>query len=99
MIRITCSNGNHTYLLSSSTVRSEDNGAVTVYGIEVIGSEGRAAVEDISDNFDTVRKLFDMIVEEELYPIHLADVVEDCLSRRYPKVIPISRYFCSPSIA
>lgn len=99
MIRITCNKGNNTYLLSSSSVRSEDHGAVTAYSIAIIDCEGHMVIEYIPEDFRTVHELFDMITEEELYPEHLSEFVKDCLCSRYQKVIPISRYLGSPSIA
>ena len=40
-------------------------------------------LENISDDFGFVKQLFDLIVEEELYPEHLNDVVEDYLLENY----------------
>ena len=71
---------NFTYSLFSSTIRSTDYGAITVYGISIEDDNHRSEVKDISDDYDFVCMLFDMIVEEELYPEHLMDVVEDYLS-------------------
>ena len=46
----------------------------------IFSDNHRSEVKDISDDYDFVCMLFDMIVEEELYPEHLMDVVEDYLS-------------------
>lgn len=71
---------NFTYSLFTSTVEYTDHGAISVYGISIEDDNHRSEIKDISDDFDFVCMLFDMIVEEELYPEHLMDVVEDFLS-------------------
>ena len=47
----------------------------------------KAEVTDISDDFNFVRSLFDLMVEGELCPEHLENVVEDFLSDGCPKII------------
>ena len=42
---------------------------------------------DISDDFNFVHSLFDLMVERELYPEHLENVVEDFLFHCCPKII------------
>ena len=88
MIRIVCKKGNNIYTLSVSTAVTEDVGTVEVYGIRIMGKYGTAEVDDISVDYHYVRRLFDLLVEEELYPEHLLDVVEDYLSGAFPKIIP-----------
>lgn len=88
MVRSFCKNGKHTYVLSASTISSEDSGPLTMYGITIIGDNETFSAEDISDDYSFVRHLFDLIVEEELYPEHLYDVVEDYLSSGYPAAMP-----------
>lgn len=80
MIRIVCQSGEYAYILSQSTVMSEDFGKVQVYGISIIGKDSKSAVEDISDDFNAVYGLFDLIANGELCPEHLENVVEDFLT-------------------
>lgn len=99
MVRLVHKNEDYIYTLSESTIHSEDFGAVKVYGISIMGENQKAEVTDISDNFRFVSNLFELIVEEELYPEHLQDVVEDFLSDCWPKIIPFKKTPESPSIA
>ena len=80
MIRIVCKKGNNIYTLSVSTAVTEDFGTVEVYGIRIMGKCQTAEIDDISEDYHYVKKLFDLMVEETLYPEHLLDVVEDYLS-------------------
>lgn len=80
MVKIVCQSGEYAYILSQSTVISEDFGKVQMYGISIIGKDSKSAVEDISDDFNAVYGLFDLIVNGELCPEHLENVVEDFLS-------------------
>lgn len=89
MVRSFCKSGEYTYVLSQSTIVSEDFGAAAVYGISIIGKRQTIHIEDVSDDFRSVRHLFNLIVADQLYPEHLHDVVEDFLSGVYPKVIPL----------
>ena len=77
--------GKYTYVLSKSEILSEDFGIATVYGISILNKKEKTAIKDISDDFGFVKQLFDLIVEEELYPEHLNDVVEDYLFENFPK--------------
>ena len=88
MVKIVCKKGDNIYTLSVSTAIIEEVGAVEVYGIRIMGKYGTAEVDDISVDYHYVRRLFDLLVEEELYPEHLLDVVEDYLSGAFPKIIP-----------
>ncbi len=90
MVKIVCKKGDNIYTLSVSTAIIEETGAVEVYGIRIMGEGRTAEVDDISADYHYVRRLFDLIVEEELYPEHLWDVVEDYLSGAFPKIIPFS---------
>ena len=95
MIVVSNIQGDFAYTLTSSTIRTEDKSNISVYGISVISLKDKqyhAAVEDISDDFMYVYKLFGLIVAEELYPEHLISVVEDALSDEDSKTIPISGY-------
>lgn len=80
MVRMVCKNGDYAYILSQSTIISADSGKVDVYGISIVGAEEKAEVTDVSNDFNFVLNLFDLIVEGGLYPVHLYDVVEDFLS-------------------
>jgi hypothetical protein len=71
--------GNYIYVLIKNTVTIGGIGKTTVYGIRIIG-ENIAYIPDISNDYISVRNLFNLIVEEELYPEHLYDVVKDYLS-------------------
>ncbi len=87
--------GDFAYTLTSVTVSVEDVPNVSVYGISVMSlkdKEKSASVEDISDDFLYVYRLFGLIVAEQLHPEHLVSVVEDCLSDQDSKVIPITGY-------
>ena len=90
MVKIVCKKGDNIYTLSVSTEMMEDFGMVEVYGIRIMGKYRTAEVNDISADYHYVGRLFDLIVEEELYPEHLLDVVEDYLSGAFPKIIPFS---------
>ena len=88
MVKIVCKKGDNIYTLSVSTAIIEEVGNVKVYGIRIMGKYRTAEVNDISADYHYVRRLFDLIVEEELYPEHLLDVVEDYLSGAFPQIIP-----------
>jgi len=90
MVKIVCKKRDNIYTLSVSTEMIEDFGMVEVYGIRIMGKYRTAEVNDISADYHYVGRLFDLIVEEELYPEHLLDVVEDYLSGAFPKIIPFS---------
>ncbi len=72
--------GQFTYSFTSSEICSEENEILTVYGIDIKGTESSAAVRDISCCKNDVLGLYRLICEGELYPVHLYDVVEDFLS-------------------
>lgn len=80
MTPIVCKKGKTIYALLTSVIESEDFAPTLVYGIRIMNENQKSEVLDISDNFDSVSSLFDLIVEEELYPEHLLDVAEDYLS-------------------
>lgn len=95
MVVISSIRGDFAYTLTSSTVRSEKMSDTSVYGISVKSlkdNQQYAAVEDISDDFLYVYRLFGLIIAEELQPEHLVSVVEDYLSDKDSKVIPIMGY-------
>ena len=80
MTSIVCKKGKTIYALLTSVIESEDFAPTLVYGIRIMNENQKSEVLDISDNFDFVSSLFDLIVEEELYPEHLLDVAENYLS-------------------
>lgn len=88
MTRMVCKKGRNIYALLTSVIESEDFAPTLVYGIRIMNESQKAEVLDISADFDSVRSLFDLIVEEELYPEHLLDVVEDYLSGSFSNIIP-----------
>ena len=89
MLKIIAVHGNYIYGLSELIVHSEEYGYTKMYGIMIKGENKVASVKDISYSFSFVHDLFNMIVDEELYPEHLTDVVEDFLSCMHEKIIPI----------
>lgn len=96
---ISCKKRKYTYVLLKNKKTTEDIDNVTIYGIAIIGKNRNAVAKDISDDFCFVHYLFDLIVEEELYPDHLFDVVEDFLIEYDPKKFPISKAHKYPYIA
>ena len=70
MVKIVCKKGDNIYTLSVSTEMIEDFGVVEVYGIRIMGECCKAEIKDISEDYYYVKHLFDLIVEEELYPEH-----------------------------
>lgn len=89
MIKLIAVNGDCIYGLSETTIRTEEFGMTKMYGIMIKDKDSVACVKDISYSFGFVHELFNMIVEEELYPQHLTEVVEDYLSFTRKKIIPI----------
>lgn len=79
-MRKICTTGNYIYALFNTIIELENYAITEVYGITISEGNNVVTVEDISDDYDFVLKLFDMIVEGELCPEHLKDVVEDYLS-------------------
>ena len=99
MVISICKKGNYTYVLSKTAIMSEKPETVIVYGISIIGKEQRASIDDISDNYSFVKCLFDLLVDEELYPEHLYDVVDDYLSDGFSVIIPFKRRYENTFIA
>ena len=73
-----CTTGNYTYVLFKTNIITEDY-MVQTYGIKIIGENEFAMFEDISRDYDSVLRLFNLIIEGELSPVHLKDVIEDFL--------------------
>ena len=76
-----CTTDNYTYVLFKTNIITEDYMAQT-YGIKIIGENEFAMFEDISRDYDSVLKLFHLIIEGELSPVHLKDVIEDFLVKK-----------------
>ena len=91
MLKLISVKGNYIYGLSEIRVHSEEYGSTRMYGIMIKGENRLACIKDISNSFGYVHDLFEMIVDEELCPEHLGDVVEDFLSYRCAKIIPIQK--------
>lgn len=87
MIKAMCKKGNFIYVLSATRINTIAFGKIQVYGISICSGRQSVSVKDISNDYTLVRYLFDLIVEEELYPEHLYDVVEDYLSGNLTKII------------
>lgn len=79
MVVVSAIRGNYIYLLIKNTVNISGIGKTSVYGIKIIGGN-TAYIPDISNDYISVRNLYNVMVEEELYPEHLYEVVEDYLS-------------------
>ena len=75
-------NSPFSYILTRSEISDKSIGCEYeyVYGISVSDSENMISVEDISPDYTAVKNLFELIYEEQLYPEHLYDVIEDFLS-------------------
>lgn len=73
-----CTTDNYTYVLFKTNIITEDY-MVQTYGIKIIGENEFAMFEDISRDYDSVLRLFNLIIEGELSPVHLKDVIEDFL--------------------
>lgn len=73
-------NSSVSYNMMRSELKDKDIGEEYVYGISISDDQNMVAVEDISCDYIAVKKLFELMIEEQLYPEHLYDVVEDFLS-------------------
>lgn len=71
------------YLLILTKQKVIDSGEYETYGISITHeceeSDETETIEDISTDFEYVNKLFLKIVENEVYPINLAEIVYDYL--------------------
>ncbi len=68
------------YSLIESNILFENTGETKVYGIEISGNNEYSIAEDISTEKDDVSKLLELVAEEELFPVHLLEFIEDFLS-------------------
>ena len=93
MCHIDCIRGEYAYTLTY-TLRYPRSACQTVsYGLAIYyDARVAAAVYDITDDYDEVQELFELIVEHELYPEHLPDVVEDYLASRNTENINFNKY-------
>ena len=58
----------------------DDSPPVDVYGLEAVCGNHRMRIENISDDPDNVRRLSDMINENDVDMVHLRDIVDDWLT-------------------
>ena len=72
--------GEYTYRLTTCVLKTVDGDCARVYGISITGCDGSAELEDISTDFERVNELFLLLAEEQVFPVHLAEVAEDMLS-------------------
>lgn len=72
-------NKEYYYEIIKSEIFLEDYGNVTVYGIKSYNEDGSEfnIIEDISVDFESVKKLCKLICDENVSPIHLIDIAED----------------------
>lgn len=76
------------YEITKSKILIDEQGIITVYGIRICNTNPKLAekdgehclIDDISPNYNQVRRLKELIEEMELFPVHLHDVVEDFLA-------------------
>lgn len=68
-----------TYQLTSQRIEVDSVNTKT-YGITICCGGERESIQDISSNFESVLRMYDLICNGELNPVHLIDVVEDFLS-------------------
>ena len=73
-------NGSNVYYLTSTELVSEEGDKTAVFGIMITGDEGIEHLEDIGCNKESVKKLFELLADEQASPLHLCDIVEDMLS-------------------
>lgn len=90
MVKSVYVKGKNVYALTTSTIHYQDFGLIDTYGITISGQGKTVSIKDISTDFNAVKYLYNLIVEEELYPEHLTDVVEDYLAGTFSKVIPLN---------
>lgn len=65
------------YCLVEERLRTES----VSYGIEVSTSAGeRACVRDITDSYDGIRALLELLIRNTVTPVTLRDVIEDWLA-------------------
>lgn len=67
------------YFITEDTVHIEDHGAVSVYGIGIETTSGKAVVGGISTNRPAVEALCEKLRRGQISPLHLRDVAEDFL--------------------
>lgn len=67
----------YTYVLFEEVIEASET---KVYGIRITDGQSSVEAKDISNDYNTVLKLFNLITDGELFPEHLSDVVEDYVS-------------------
>ena len=79
-----------TYICEITTkkVSIDETGIITVYGINMYNrnknlselENEHCCVDDISDDLEKVKRLRGLLIECDVYPVHLKEIVEDFLS-------------------
>ena len=77
MKKTVCNNGEFTYALTTCVKSSQEHEDVAVYSFSITYEGKTTSAEAVTNDHEAVKKLFDLIVEEQLYPEHLNDVIED----------------------
>ncbi len=69
------------YEMYEENMESEELGVYVTYGIKAFGASGEmlCAVSDVSTDRALVQTLCESCTAEQLYPIHLRDVIEDSI--------------------
>lgn len=74
----------YNYNIFVEVLKNEDSGAYTSYGIVVCSMENNQRkevlrVSDVSTKKERIENLIDLCNKEQLEPVHIYDVIEDCL--------------------
>lgn len=74
----------YNYNIFVEVLKNEDSDAYTAYGICVCSMENNQRkevlkVSDVSTDKEKVDNLVDLCNKEQLEPVHIYDVIEDCL--------------------
>lgn len=68
------------YLIKEMKEFEETKRAITTYGVEIDKNNiEREMIKDISVNESEVNKVINMLISNQVTPIHLYDVIEDFL--------------------
>lgn len=76
------------YFITSGVCMTDGAGEVTTYGIRAeLNADGRfmesSKVDDISPSEETVRIVIDLLAKNNVTPVALKDVIEDCVAMQY----------------
>lgn len=80
LFRVT--NEEYTYEVIRNVICIEEYGEAKVYGIRIYNEDKSeyADVEDISDDFEEIKRLCAILCEENACPVHLMDIAEDFIN-------------------